>query len=164
VNTTTSKTKPALVGGVVMGALSGLPIVSLGNACCCLWVICGGVVAAYMLQEQEPGPISAADGATVGLFAGVVGACISLVLSIPLGLMMAPLRQRFLDRLVQNGQFQPEFVRFLSSYVVGVIGLIIGFIVMLTAGVIFSTLGGLLGAAIFRKKTPSGVIDVPPSS
>ncbi len=163
-NTTTSKIKPAAIGGLVMGALSALPIISLGNACCCLWVICGGLVAAYMLQDQEPGPISPADGATVGLFAGVIGACVALVFSIPLGLLMAPMWRQLLDRLIQSGQLPPEFERFASGAMVGVVGLVLGFMALLMAGVIFSTLGGLLGAAIFKRKTPPGVIDIPPSS
>jgi hypothetical protein len=40
---------------------------------------------------------------------------------------------------------------------------IFAFMIWLFLGAIFSTLGGLLGAAIFRKQTPaSGPIDVPP--
>jgi hypothetical protein len=163
VNTTTSKLKPAVIGGLVMGALSALPVVSLGNGCCCLWVICGGLVAAYMLQEQEPGPISPADGATVGLFAGVIGAFVSLVFSIPLGLLLAPMQRQLVDRLLQSGQLPPEFERFASS-MVGVVGFVLGFMALLMAGVIFSTLGGLLGAAIFKRKTPPDGIDIPPSS
>jgi hypothetical protein len=31
-------------------------------------------------------------------------------------------------------------------------------------GGLFSTLGGLLGAAIFKKQTPPGVIDIPPTA
>jgi hypothetical protein len=33
----------------------------------------------------------------------------------------------------------------------------------LFAGGVFSTLGGLLGALIFKKQTPPGVIDIPAS-
>jgi hypothetical protein len=46
VNTTTSKLQPALIGGLVTGVLSALPFVNILNACCCLWVVTGGVVAA----------------------------------------------------------------------------------------------------------------------
>ena len=162
-STTISYTKPALIGGVVAGALSGLPFVNIGNACCCLWVVTGGVVAAYLLQDQEPAPITAGDGAAVGLFAGLVGACVSLVVSIPVRLLLAPFQRQFMDRLLQNGQLPPQFERFVASSALGVIGLFISFVFMLCAGAVFSTLGGLLGAAIFRKKTSPGVIDVPPT-
>jgi hypothetical protein len=159
VSITTSYTKPVLIGGAIMGVLSALPIVS---ACCCLWVISGGVVAAYLLQQQEPGPITAADGATVGLFAGLAGAVVSLVVSIPFNLLMAPLRQQAIDQVIRNGQMPPELQRFLTSYAAGALSLVAWFVFMLMVGAVFSTLGGLLGAAIFRKKTPPGVIDIPP--
>ncbi len=48
-----SKFQPALLGGLVLGVLSALPIVSIGNVCCCLWVISGGVLAAYLLQRNQ---------------------------------------------------------------------------------------------------------------
>jgi hypothetical protein len=31
-------------------------------------------------------------------------------------------------------------------------------------GAVFSTVGGVLGAMIFKKDTPPGVIDIPPAS
>jgi hypothetical protein len=141
-----------------MGALTALPIV---NFCCCLWVLGGGVIAAYLLQDQEPGPITAGDGATVGLFAGLVGAVVSLVISVPFNLLMAPMRQRAIEQMLRNGSFPPEFERFATGAIFGALGLVFTFIIMLMVGAIFSTVGGLLGAAIFRKKTPPGVIDVP---
>ena len=58
--------QPALIGGVVNGVLSGLPVINIGNICCCLWVIVGGAVAAYMLQQKREVPINAGDGAAVG--------------------------------------------------------------------------------------------------
>ena len=54
-----------------MGVLSALPLVAAGNLCCCLWVVSGGVVAAYLLQQNQSAPITPGDGALVGLLAGV---------------------------------------------------------------------------------------------
>ena len=56
-----SKVQPALLGGLVLGVLSGLPLVNMGNACCCLWVIAGGVIAAYLLQQRQSVPITSGD-------------------------------------------------------------------------------------------------------
>lgn len=154
-----SKTKPALIGGAVMGVMSALPIVNLGNACCCLWVVCGGMVAAYMLQQEQETPITAGDGALVGLLAGLFGALVAVVLSIPVALVMAPVQQELLRRLTrENPQIQmpPGFEDFASSAAVGVIGTVFYGVMMLVAGVVFSTLGGLLGAAIFKKPGQPG--------
>ena len=40
---------------------------------------------------------------------------------------------------------------------------VFSFIFMLFLGAVFSTIGGVLGALIFGKKTPPGIIDIPPA-
>jgi len=139
-----------------MGVLSALPLVNLGNACCCLWVICGGAVAAYLLQQDQPTPITPGDGALVGLLAGLFGALVTVALSIPFNLMMAPMQRAFLQRMSRDGQMPPAFEDFASTFAVGVIGTIVLAVIMVVAGVIFSTLGGLLGAALFKKPVHPG--------
>ena len=74
-----------------MGVLSALPIIAVGNTCCCLWVVGGGFVAAYLQQQMQDTPISPADGALVGLLAGLVGAVVHLILSVPINLVLGPL-------------------------------------------------------------------------
>ena len=149
-----SKTKPALIGGAVIGVLSAIPVLSLGNACCCLWVVVGGVVAAYVLQQDQAEPITPGDGALVGLFAGLFGTLVMVVLSIPISLVMGPIQRQILERLSQNGQMPQGFEDFAASAAVGVIGTVLFAMIFLVAAAIFATLGGLLGAAIFKKPSP----------
>src|SRR6476469_10315672 len=102
------KLQPALFGGLFIGVLSALPIINSGN-CCCLWVIGGGVLATYLMQQNHPYPIAAADGALVGLLAGLMGGIIGVLLSIPLEMVMGPVQQRMLQRLVlSNPDIPPE--------------------------------------------------------
>jgi hypothetical protein len=147
-----------------MGVLSALPIISVGNLCCCLWVISGGVVAAYVLQQNEPVPITAGEGAITGLMAGVFGSFVYLALSIPITLLVAPMQRAVLERLIDSGSLPPEFRDAMTSYVGGVVGIAVSFFTTLIAGVVFATLGGVLGAAIFRKPPQPTFIDVPPST
>ena len=42
------------IGGLVIGVLSALPFISAGNCCCCLWFVTGGVLAAYLMQQNQP--------------------------------------------------------------------------------------------------------------
>ena len=163
-STTTSRLQPALIGGLVTGVLSALPFIGAFNACCCLWVVAGGVIAAYLLQDRDPNPIEVGDGAIVGLMAGVIGAFVYLILSIPITLMMAPMMRAFTDRMLDNSELPPEFREMLASGMGTAAGIILSFFAYLVAGLIFSTLGGVLGAVIFRKKTAHPpVIDIPPS-
>jgi hypothetical protein len=171
VSTTTNRyLQPALFGGLVMGVLSALPIIYFGNVCCCLWVISGGVVAAYVLQQNQATPITAGDGALVGLLAGLIGAAVQFVLSIPIDIIMAPLErnmaQRFID-MAGNPEVRDIFEQVTQRRLEGgilflVITRMIMFMVMLFIGAIFSTIGGLIGQAIFQKKLPPGTIDVTP--
>jgi len=153
-----------VIGGLVIGVLSSLPLVNAANACCCLWVVAGGAVAAYLLQQNQTLPITPADGALVGLFAGLIGAAVGFVISIPLSIVMAPMQRAVVQRVLENAGDMPPALRqllenmsqprtaagFLGQLVVCVV--IFGFTLVIWS--IFSTLGGLLGAAIFKKTPP----------
>jgi hypothetical protein len=167
VNTTTSYAQPALIGGLVVGVLSALPIVYLGNACCCLWIVSGGVVAAYVLQTNSAVPITPGEGAIAGLLAGLVGAVVHLVLSVPIDIVMGPfersMAQRMMD-LTGNPQIRDVLQRYLqreTSIGLILVGRLIAFLFMVPIGAIFSALGGLIGAMVFRKDTPVSLDAVP---
>src|SRR5262245_1265280 len=100
-----------------MGVLSALPLISLGNACCCLWVILGGVVAAYVFQQNHAAPITPGDGALVGLLAGLMGAVIQLVLSVPISLIVGPMERALVERASEMaGSMPPEIRELLQRY------------------------------------------------
>jgi hypothetical protein len=148
--------KPALLGGLVMGVLSALPGVSLGNCCCCAWLVTGGVVAAYLLQSNTPQPITMGDGALVGLLAGLFGAIVNMIVSVPMNMLTGPFQRQLVQRLADAQPDLPENVRQMvdnmSIGAVSVIGTVMAFFMMLILGAVFSSIGGLLGAFFFKKK------------
>jgi hypothetical protein len=148
--------RPALWGALVIGVLSGLPLVSVGNCCCCAWIVSGGMLAAYLLQNNTPAPITMGDGALVGLLAGVMSSLVNLVVSVPMNILMGPVQQRLFQRLLQSQPDMPDNVRQMfdnmGGSAVSVIGVAVGFVVMLILGAVFASLGGLLGAFFFKKK------------
>ncbi len=148
--------QPALLGGLVMGVLSALPIISAGNLCCCLWVVTGGLLAAYLLQQNRSGPITAADGAIVGLLAGLIGATCQFVLSIPIGLLVGPVERQMLERLREmSGSGVAEFDLDRGPGLVGIVLLrVIAFMFTLVIGSIVSTIAGAVGAVLFAKAGP----------
>jgi hypothetical protein len=153
---TTTKAQPVLVGAVVMGVLSALPIIAAGNVCCCLWVMSGGFVSAYLLQQGQDAPITPADGALTGFLAGVAGAVVYLVISVPIDLTFGPMEREMIRRMVENMGGAEGFRGYVdrADLVAGPIRAVIGFLSMLVAGSIFSTIGGLLGVLVFRKTAP----------
>jgi hypothetical protein len=158
-----SRTRPALVGGLVTGVLSALPIIYAGNVCCCLWIVAGGAVAAYLLQQQRDAPIAAGDGALVGFQAGLVGAGIYLILSIPITFVVAPMERELFERLMERaGSMPPPLQEYVGSSIGLAARVVLGFVLMLVLGAIFSTVGGILGAVIFRTPQPREAAHQPP--
>jgi hypothetical protein len=155
-----------LLGGLFIGILSALPVISWGN-CCCLWIVSGGVLAAYLDQQNDQRPITAGRGALAGLIAGVIGAFVWLVVSLGLDLVLAPVRERIAGEIMRIARDMPPDARSAleSLGASSPLGYAFDFFVLLCAGAIFSTLGGVLGAAFFRNDAPpalGGPIQPPP--
>src|SRR5918993_5138096 len=146
--------QPALLGGVVIGVLSALPIINLAN-CCCAWVLFGGGLAAYLMQQQRPAPITIGDGALVGLLAGVIGTCVWTLVSIPLHAVLIPLQTGLLERAMSNASDMPpearEFLEALRSGPAMGAAAAVSFFVTLFVCTFFGMIGGLFGALFFRK-------------
>jgi len=137
-----------------MGVLSALPLVSVGNVCCCLWVISGGVAAAYVLQQGQADPIAPADGAFVGFLSGLLGAVIYFVIALPVDLLIGPMEREMMRRWVENMGGAEGFRNYAerADVVTAPIRAFIGFVMMLFLGAIFSTIGGIVGALMFKKQ------------
>jgi hypothetical protein len=158
--------QPAVLGGLFIGVLSALPLVSAGNCCCCLWVVSGGALAAYLRQQNLPFQITASEGAIVGLFAGLIGGVATTILSIPMEMAMGPFQQQIMERVLSsNPDFPPEMRDMMERTAMGTAGIALKLVVNLVTGVVFGLLGGLLGAAIFKKTPPPpppGTVEILP--
>ena len=147
-------TQAVLLGGLFIGVLSALPIVNLAN-CCCLWILGGGAIAAYLAQQEHPGPFGLMDGARVGFRAGIFGAVIWLFASTVVDLMLAPLQQSAADFMLRTATDIPPEVRTWLEDLDNTASLparmIIGFFFQLFVAAPFAALGGLLGAAMFGR-------------
>ena len=161
-----AKLQPAIYGGLVIGVLSGLPIVNVGNCCCCLWVLGGGALAVYLRQQNTPYSVPASDGALIGLLAGFIGGVVAALLSIPLHAMTAGFQQQMIDRvLAGNPDIPPEARDAMQRVAVGTAFRAVGSIINIVVFTVFGMLGGLLGVAIFKKGTPPpppGTVEVLP--
>ena len=155
-----------LLGGLFIGVLSALPIVNLAN-CCCLWILGGGAIAAYLAQQQHPGPFGLMDGARVGFRAGVFGAVIWLFASAVVDVIVAPLQQSVADLMLRSATDVPPEVREWLENVGNSASLparmIVGFFFQLFIAAPFAALGGLLGAAVFGRPATSSPMQPPPT-
>lgn len=143
-----NNTKAAVIGGLVAGVLSGLPIV--GN-CCFLWAPLGGFLALFMYSKSAPGAIEMGDAAKLGAIAGVIGAVVSLVIGLPLFLLGVGLSS------VSNADLQNSGI---STGFIAASGFV-GMIIKAAFVVGFAVLGAVIGAAVLGKKGGPGA-GVPP--
>jgi hypothetical protein len=140
------KLKPALLGGLIAGILSVIPIVS---TCCCLWAILGGGLASFLYIKSSTAPVTPGGGAGIGAIAGAVGAFIYLIIGIPIQLFFGTAQMEEVFR--RSGVEVP-----LSGIALVLIGVFFVAVLIL----IFSTLGGVLGVPIFEKR--KGAQPLPP--
>jgi hypothetical protein len=149
------KLQPALLGGLFIGVMSALPIINMGNCCCCMWVVGGGVLAVYLRQQNQPVPLTSADGALLGLLAGAIGGVVGALISIPVQMMMGPLMQEWMNRAMSANQDMPPEMRDMLARFGGMTGFaVVGAIINTFVYTVFGLLGGLLGVAIFKKNVP----------
>lgn len=146
------RAQPALLGGLFIGVLSTLPIINIGNVCCCLWVISGGALAAWLLQQNQAEPITGADGALIGLMAGIVGAVTGALLQIPVEIWFGPIQREWIQRLMQGQGDVPPAVLEMLDRRMSAATVVADLIFRLVAYVIFGMVGGVLGVAVFRRK------------
>lgn len=143
---------PALIGGVVAGVLSGIPIV---NCLCCLWIIGGGILAAYFLTKESSITLTAGDGAIVGIFTGIIAAVVEAFMEIPFRAINERLVQGMMDRFSQYYDEMPSGWEswlqdrgFDDSVVWTILGLVISAVIFSALG----ALGGIIGISLFGKK------------
>jgi hypothetical protein len=161
-----SKIQPALLGGLVLGLGSVIPVISYGNLCCCGWGIVGGALAAYLLIKRSPVlPVAKGDGAAAGAVAGVVGSLINLAIGVPVTLLQwnnvisqiqqraeassDPASREAINQLVTIMQGHPVLIA---------LGI---WLIFAIVGVSVAALGGMIGVAIFEKRKGQ---QEPPSS
>jgi len=143
-----NKLKPALLGGLIVGVLSAIPII---NYCCCIWSIGGGALAAYLYIKSSPTPVAMGEGAMVGGLAGVVGAVIYLILGLPIAMFFGMAAME--EQLYRQGVHLP-----FSGMVLILVSGIVGAIIL----AVLATLGGVIGTAIFEKRK-GGITPPPPN-
>jgi hypothetical protein len=159
------KLLPALLAGLFIGVLSALPYVNLAN-CCCLWVLTGGFLAAWLQQQNHELPITVVDGAIVGLLAGFAGGIVHYLVVLPLALFLGDMVSGLPDSFMRAPQEMPPDMRRLMNELGPQGMLLIGSMVFVGVSTVFAMIGGILGAVMIKKPSPPPppVPPVPPDA
>ena len=155
--------QPALAGGMFLGFFSALPVISIANMICCLWVVLGGGIAVVMLTRQRPSGITFGDGAFVGVLSGLFGAIVGTALQIPLQIITIRLfgsQQQELEAWFKRFGIDqiPDWILQFASGEVTVVTVLFTFFANLVMWSLFAMIGGILTVAILNKRRPVGTV------
>jgi hypothetical protein len=146
-----NKVKPALLGGLIVGLLSAIPLVQY---CCCIWAVGGGLLASVLYIKGSQIPVSVGDGAIVGGLAGVFGAIIYLIIGLPITFFV-----------MGTGALEEQLSRSgLQVPVAGGLLILGGFVIGSLCLIVLAVLGGLLAVPIFEKRKGQSVPPPPPQN
>ncbi len=148
---------PALIGGLLSGVLSAIPFV---NCLCCVWVIAGGFLAAYLLSKESPDSLTTGDGVIVGIFAGITGSIVDTIVSLPFDALMrnSEFWRSLLNKVSEYAQDLPAEMQGLLesgpfSGPVSISWMLLGLVFSMVIFSVFSALGGIIGVSFFKKKS-----------
>ncbi len=165
-----SKWRPALIGGIVIGAVSGIPLISLVNCCCCAGILGGGVLAYYLYRQEFTegmAPVESSDALIIGIMAGVIGAFVQAVIHGFLMLFFAGVQaeltrgimEKLIDRLEQSGGIPGNALDEMRDSLENSMkesntmwGIMLNLFMSVIIYPIFAMLGGVLGFGMFRSK------------
>ena len=146
--------KPAITGGLALGVLSGLPLIGAVNCICCLWVLAGGGLTTWLLNKQRPGGLKYGDGAIGGVIAGVIGAFVATIISIPVQMFM--ITQETLDDMQTALAQMPPAIRDailqFSTPGFNLNRVLIGLVFNIIVFGLFAMIGGIIMVAISNRK------------
>ena len=156
----------ALIGGVFLGVTSALPVINCANCACCLLVIGGGVLASFIYLRDYPADLPAmtyGDGAVLGLITGAIGALVWTAVEISLTYFKVSLMNindmERLEEILNDPDIPPwvdEVVALMSTSDALNLGVIFAtFFIYLIIAVLFASLGGVIGVALFQSSRPA---------
>ena len=167
-----SMLKATMIGGATAGVLAALPVIQFLNCACCALVIGGGFLAAYLYSRQCSGAgveFRPGNGALVGLVAGLFYAAANSIVSTIIQAILGGSIEDVLEQIESSGvEIPPEAEEWIEYATSGgpFLILLIGFGFPLLVAAIFSTIGGLIGGAVFKVEmtppAPPGSTTQPP--
>ena len=153
---TPKKLKAAAIGGSAAGIASQIPIVNFANCLCCALVVGGGMLAVYLAMKGEPPAPTApyGDGALVGVLAGVAAAVVGAIVAIPMTALFGDPMEQVRSFLEGLEGMPPEALEAMSGAETGGVASFgaVAFLMSLVVDVVFSAIGGVIGAGVFHKK------------
>lgn len=133
----------SLIGGLLSLALSNVPFVNLVNLLLCagFWV---GPLLAVWLYRRQVGTVQLGQGARIGTLAGVWHGAFGFLLSL-MGLAGGPALLKSIAQLAPGQTAIDQTLVDAGALGITLVGVVVS--------ILFGTVGGLIGGAIFKTRT-----------
>jgi len=166
-----SKLRAVIIGGLVIGLLSAIPYVRLGNVICCMWIVIGGALASYLYIKNSTTPVSVGEGALLGGMAGAIGWAVEIIVGVPLTILTGYPELHFMVGLLErvNPQEAEKYQRnleyalsrsFSEQFFYSVFSLQTLLSLLIT--IVFALVGGLVAIPLFEKRKTDAQLPPPP--
>jgi hypothetical protein len=149
------KWKAIMIGGMITGLAPFVPVL---NIACCIIPMLGAVIAIVVYRSSDPSKaLNYNDGIVIGAVSGAAGAILYAVILIPLVLLVGEAVSGVAGRAFGIAGALPYQVRRILEGIFSNMGNFLGVLLLfkivshLALSLVFGTLGGLLGIALFRK-------------
>jgi hypothetical protein len=166
-----NKVLPALYGGLIMGAISGLPVISIVNCFCCAGILLGGFLSVMFYKNEMTAampPLTSSDCLQLGALAGLFGAVFGTILHILMLLAMGDVSGGIVLNILRNLNLPPDVLdqveeKMGESANLAGFSAVMSFIWSLVIDPLFGLLGGLIGFNVYKPKTPMMNVQPPPA-
>jgi hypothetical protein len=165
-----SKVLSALYGGLIMGAISGLPVISIVNCFCCAGILLGGFLSVMFYKNElmvSMPPLTSSDCVQLGALAGLFGAVFGTILHVVTLLAIGDVSGGIVLDMLRNMDLPPEILDQIeermgeSSQLAG-FSTVISFVTSLVIDPLFGLLGGLIGYSVYKPKPQMMNVQPPP--
>ena len=132
--------KPILIGGVIGGVLSAIPIISCLNCCCLLYVLSGAITAYLITKEYIPSDRDyMVSGALSGGIAGFINWLLGFLIDIIYGATIPFMGDYYANELYMGMMG--------SSIIINILFIPVNILL----GAIFGAIGGILYGKLNNK-------------
>lgn len=140
--------RSALLGGIILGLLSSIPIISAFNLVFFMWVIIGGIASIFFYKRFTTEKLSVGKGALIGFLSGIIGAFVATILGVIFMMSFNTINELTKIFISTNNLAVSTL---LNSGITFFSFFILLFMQMIIFS-IFATIGGIIGVWVFGKQ------------
>ncbi|MBN2250531.1 MAG: hypothetical protein JW724_00470 [Candidatus Altiarchaeota archaeon] len=135
-----------LIVGIAAGLLSSIPIINCFNIFCCMWVLGGGALTAYLINKKEK--LDLKYGALAGALSGSVAGIVSVIID---ALFRSFFTALGLGMGLGAGGME-DYLPGMGMAALGMFFYVIVWVLTVVIYTVFGAIGGLIAAVLLEEQ------------